>query len=142
MKTVADIIKAMTKVLNESFPDAKVWSTDKDEDFGKKCFFIQYTANTDGKDEFAHDYGAIRLYYFPSDDKINRIELLNTQNALSKLFLNRFFLDDSFAIPITELDFSISDDVLEMSFEYEMYQFVDVDADLPTMETLVEDLEN
>ena len=136
MKTVADIIKAVTEKLTENFPGIKIWSTDKDEDFGKKCFFIKYTANRDGKPDFIHDYGEIRVYYFPESDKINRIELLNMQEQLSQLFLFRIFAGDSFAIPVTELTFEIEDDVLVMSFDFDLHQEVDPDSTLPDMEVL------
>lgn len=136
MKTVADIIKGVTEKLTEKFPDIKIWSTDKNEDFGEKCFFIKYTANRDGKPDFVHDYGEIRLYYFPESDKVNRIELLNMQEQLSQLFLFRVFAGIEFAIPITELTFEIDDDVLVMSFEFDLYQEVDPDSSLPDMEVL------
>lgn len=137
MKTVADIIKAVKGKLEEQFPDVRVWSTDKSEDFGKKCFFIKYTASRDGKPDFIHDYGEIRLYYFPESDKVNRIELLNMQEQLSQLFLFRVFAGSEFAIPITELTFEIDDDVLAMSFEFDLYQEVDTESSLTdSMENL------
>lgn len=137
MKTVADVIKGVTEKLTEKFPDIKIWSTDKNEDFGEKCFFIKYTANRDGKPDFVHDYGEIRLYYFPESDKINRIELLNMQEQLSQLFLFRVFADNEFAVPITELTFEIDNDVLVMSFSFDMYQEVDTESSLTdSMENL------
>ena len=136
MKTVADVIKAVKEKLEEQFPDVRVWSTDKSEDFGKKCFFIKYTASRDGKPDFIHDYGEIRLYYFQESDKVNRIELLDMQEQLSQLFLFRVFAGSEFAIPITELMFEIDNDVLVMSFEFDLYQEVDPDSSLPDMEVL------
>ena len=136
MKTVADVIKAVKEKLEEQFPDVRVWSTDKSEDFGKKCFFIKYIASRDGKPDFIHDYGEIRLYYFPESDKVNRIELLDMQEQLSQLFLFRVFAGSEFAIPITELTFEIDNDVLVMSFEFDLYQEVDLDSSLPDMEVL------
>ncbi len=136
MKTVADVIKAVKEKLEEQFPDVRVWSTDKSEDFGKKCFFIKYTASRDGKPDFIHDYGEIRLYYFPESDKVNRIELLDMQEQLSQLFLFRVFAGSEFAIPIPELTFEIDNDVLVMSFDFDLYQEVDLDSSLPDMEVL------
>ena len=136
MKTVADVIKAVKEKLEEQFPDVRVWSTDKSEDFGKKCFFIKYTASRDGKPDFIHDYGEIRLYYFPESDKDNRIELIDMQEQLSQLFLFRVFAGSEFAIPITELTFEIDNDVLVMSFEFDLYQEVNPDSSLPDMEVL------
>ncbi len=142
MITVADLIKAVSKKLKSKYPEIKVWSTDKDKDFGKKCFFIKYTSSKDGKPEFIHEWGEIRIYYFPSDESINRIELLNMQEQLSQLFLFRILVTDTFAVPITEIQFENDDDVLVMSFDYDMYQTLDTEADLPDMEELnLSDLE-
>ncbi len=142
MITVADLIKAVSKKLKSKYPEIKVWSTDKDKDFGKKCFFIKYTSSKDGKPEFIHEWGEIRIYYFPSDESINRIELLNMQEQLSQLFLFRITVTDTFAVPITEIQFENDDDVLVMSFDYDMYQTLDTEADLPDMEELnLSDLE-
>ncbi len=142
MITVADLIKAVSKKLKSKYPEIKVWSTDKDKDFGKKCFFIKYTSSKDGKPEFIHEWGEIRIYYFPSDESINRIELLNMQEQLSQLFLFRIPVTDTFTVPVTEIQFEIDDDVLVMSFDYDMYQTLDTEADLPDMEELnLSDLE-
>ena len=54
MKTVADVIKGVTEKLTENFPDIKIWSTDKSEDFGVRCFFIKYTACRVGMPDFIH----------------------------------------------------------------------------------------
>lgn len=136
MITTADLLNAVTAKLGENFPEVRIWSTDKDKDFGEKCFFIKYTASRDGKPEFVHDYGQIRLYYFPSDKNVNRMELLDMQERLSELFLFRIFVNDDFAVPINELEFEIDDDVLVMSFDFDMYQMPEED-----MTTAMEELE-
>lgn len=142
MITTSDLITAISKKLKTNYPDTKVWSTDKDKDFGKKCFFIKYTSSKDGKPEFIHEWGEVRIYYFPSDEDINQIENLKMQEQLSQLFLFRIFITDTFAVPIDEVQFEIDDDVLVMSFDYEMYQTIDTEADLPNMEELnLSDLE-
>lgn len=136
MITTADLLNAVTAKLGENFPEVRIWSTDKDKDFGKKCFFIKYSASRDGKPEFVHDCGQIRLYYFPSDKNVNRMELLDMQERLSELFLFRIFVNDDFAVPINELEFEIDDDVLVMSFDFDMYQMPEED-----MTTAMEELE-
>lgn len=135
MITTADLLNAVTAKLGENFPEVRIWSTDKDKDFGKKCFFIKYSASRDGKPEFVHDYGQIRLYYFPSDKNVNRMELLDMQERLSELFLFRIFVNYDFAVPINELEFEIDDDVLVMSFDFDMYQMPEEDI-TPAMEEL------
>ena len=52
------------------------------------------------------------------------------QEQLSQLFLFRVFAGDEFAVPITGLTFEIDDDVLVMSFGFDMYQEVDTESDL------------
>lgn len=142
MITTADLITAISKKLKTNYPGTRVWSTDKDKDFGKKCFFIKYTSSKGGKPEFIHEWGEVRVYYFPSDEDINQIELLKMQEQLSQLFLFRIFVTDTFAVPIDEVQFEIDDDVLVMSFGYEMYQTIDTEADLLNMEELnLSDLE-
>ena len=115
MITTADLITAISKKLKTNYPGTRVWSTDKDKDFGKKCFFIKYTSSKGGKPEFIHEWGEVRVYYFPSDEDINQIELLKMQEQLSQLFLFRIFVTDTFAVPIDEVQFEIDDDVLVMS---------------------------
>ena len=136
MITTQGIIKAINRKLKEGFPDIKIWSTDKDKDFGSKCFFVKYTAKKDGSPEFIHEQGEVRIYYFPSDKDINRIELLKMQEQLSQLFLFRIFVADGFALPITEVEFETDDDVLVMTFEYETYQRIDLEEGLPEIEEL------
>ena len=136
MITVADLIKAVTRELKGKFPGIKVWSTDKTEDFGKKCFFIKHTASRDGKPDFIRDRGEIRVYYFPSDENLNQQELIDMQEQLSQLFLFRIFVTETFAVPIDEVDFEVDDDVLVMNFNFEMYQSVDTESDYPNMEEL------
>ena len=69
MITTQNIIKAINRKLKEEFPDIKIWSTDKDKDFGSKCFFVKYTVKKDGSPEFIHEQGEVRIYYFPSARK-------------------------------------------------------------------------
>ena len=58
------------------------------------------------------------------------------QEQLSQLFLFRIFVTETFAVPIDEVDFEVDDDVLVMTFNFEMYQSIDTESDYPNMEEL------
>lgn len=133
MKTVADLITAVTAKLTEKFPDIDIRSTDLDK-HPEKCFYTEYTVNRDGTPDFVHDSGRITLFYFPENKKVNRVELVDMQAKLSQVFVYSLALDDNFAVPIVNLDFTLEDDVLVMEFDFEMHQFVDNDKDAAEME--------
>ena len=133
MKTVADLITAVTAKLTEKFPDIDIRSTDLDK-HPEKCFYTEYTVNRDGTPDFVHDSGRITLFYFPVNKKVNRVELVDMQAKLSQMFVYSLALDDNFAVPVVNLDFTLEDDVLVMEFDFEMHQFVDNDKDAAEME--------
>lgn len=133
MKTVADLITAVTAKLTEKFPDIDIRSTDLDK-HPEKCFYTEYTVNRDGTPDFVHDSGRITLFYFPENKKVNRVELVDMQAKLSQMFVYSLALDDNFAVPVVNLDFTLEDDVLVMEFDFEMHQFVDNDKDAAEME--------
>ena len=133
MKTVADLITAVTAKLTEKFPDIDIRSTDLDK-HPEKCFYTEYTVNRDGTPGFVHDSGRITLFYFPENKKVNRVELVDMQAKLSQVFVYSLALDDNFAVPVVNLDFTLEDDVLVMEFDFEMHQFVDNDKDAAEME--------
>lgn len=135
IKTIADIITAVNGCLNTGFSNIPRYSTDKDKKLTAPCFITRYTASTDGSEEFRHDFGTIRVYYFPDDKDINRIDLLTKQESLTNLFRKGINTSDLF-IPINDLTFETEDDVLIMSFSYDLYQYIDSESTLPNIEQL------
>lgn len=135
IKTIADIITAVNGCLNTGFPNIPRYSTDKDKKLTAPCFITRYTASTDGSEEFRHDFGTIRVYYFPDDKDINRIDLLTKQESLTNIFRKGINTSDLF-IPINDLTFETEDDVLIMSFSYDLYQYIDAESTLPNIEQL------
>ena len=47
---------------------------------------------------------------------------MEAQSKLAEAFFCRLKVDETFYIPINELEFDISNDVLTLEFEIEMYQ--------------------
>lgn len=135
MKTVADLITAVNAKLTENFPDIDIRSTDLDK-HPEKCFYTEYTANRDGTPDFVHDSGRITLFYFPEDGKVNRVELVDMQAKLSQVFTYRLELDDDFAVPVVNLNFTPEDDALVMEFDFDMHQRIDNDKDIVTMKNI------
>lgn len=135
MKTVADLITAVTAKLTEKFPDIDIRSTDLDK-HPEKCFYTEYTVNRDGTPDFVHDSGRITLFYFPENKKVNRVELVDMQAKLSQVFVYSLALDEDFSVPVVNLNFTLEDDVLVMEFDFDMYQRVDNDKDIAAMENI------
>lgn len=135
MKTVADLIKAVNTKLTELFPEVEIRSTDLDKK-PEKCFYSEYTVNRDGNPDFVHDSGRITVFYFPESKKVNRMELIDMQAKLSQAFVYSLALDEGFAVPVVNLNFTLEDDVLVMEFDFDMYQRVDNDKDIAAMENI------
>ena len=83
-----------------------------------------------------HDSGRITLFYFPENKKVNRVELVDMQAKLSQVFVYSLALDDNFAVPVVNLNFTLEDDVLVMEFDFDMYQRVDNDKEIAAMESI------
>ena len=122
MKSIKDVAKAVNQVIAEAFPGVSIKSTDIDKDVKKPCFFTEYDMTRDGTPDFIHDYGKVIILYFPRDSRKNRLELMEAQSKLAEAFFCRLKVDETFYIPINELEFDISNDVLTLEFEIEMYQ--------------------
>ncbi len=122
MKDIKDVARAVNRELADAFPGVEIKSTDIDKNVKKPCFFTEYDLARDGTPDFIHDYGKVTIFYFPSDSRKNRLELMETQSKLAETFFSRLKVDESFYIPIDELEFDISNDVLTLEFEIEMYQ--------------------
>ena len=135
MKTLKDIAAAVTRTLKENTEGVPVNSTDIDKNTKRPCFYVEYDFSRDGKPDFVHDYGKVTIFYFPSDERNCRMEIMDMQGKLSETFFNELRVDEAFCIPINELEFDISDDVLTLEFELEMFQSPDEDIN-PAMETL------
>lgn len=132
----ADIIKAVNTTLKAAFPDRKIVSTDKDKAVIPGSFYVEYpTPLMDGSESFRHESGTIYIDYFPPDPYEHRIEFLHVQEKLRETFFNVLKIEEDFVIPINEIQFTESDDVLIMQFDYEMWQYIEEVG--PDMEELV-----
>lgn len=126
MITTKDVVKAVNTVLKSTFPDRSVVSTDKDKAVKPGSFYVEYPAPImDGSKFFKHESGTIYIDYFPPDRYDHRLEFFNMQEKLREVFADTLTVEEGFAIPINELQFTENDDVLILQFDYDMWQYVE-----------------
>lgn len=135
MKTVKDVLTSVVGKLQDTFPEVPIESEDIDQNINNPCFHVRIGGTRDGSPDLLHDYGTVTVYYFPTDRHDCEIELLNVQQYINTALFPVLSLDEDFAIPINELEFDTTDNVLVATFDFEMWQKPEEDAD-PKMEHL------
>ena len=125
MITTKDIVAAVNKKIKDSIPGAVIKSTDFRKNVVPGAFYQEYPNPVfDGTEYFRHESGTIRVYYFPTDEHSCRYELADMQEKLRMFFFGVLVVTENFAIPINETEFTVTDNVLIMSFDYETWQEV------------------
>lgn len=123
MITTKDIVAAVNKKIKETVPGAMVKSTDFRKNVAPGAFYQEYPNPVfDGSEYFRHEAGTVRVYYFPHDEHNCRNELADMQEKLSMSFFGILAVNETFAIPLNEVNFDITDNVLVMSFDYDTWQ--------------------
>lgn len=123
MITTKDIVTAVNRRIKEVIPGAVIKSTDFRKNVVPGAFYQEYPKPTfDGTEYFRHESGTIRIYYFPTDEHNCRYELADMQEKLSMSFFGILAVNDTFVIPLNEVNFDVTDNVLVMSFDYDTWQ--------------------
>lgn len=133
-----EIIAAINKQLSLTFPKVERNSKDIEEGFKRPSFFVESDNDIFGKigQSYADDSLTIRIYYFPSDSKKNRLENMNIKKELINLFRFKIQVNESFVIPVDDISANIVDKVLIVSFDLRMVQEIEDTSDVPLMEEL------
>lgn len=137
-----EIIAAINKQLSLTFPNVERNSKDIEEGFKRPSFFVECDNDIFGKigQSYADDSLTIRIYYFPSDSKNNRLENMNIKKELINLFRFKIQVNESFVIPVDDISANIVDKVLIVSFDLRMVQEIEDTSDIPLMEELEFDI--
>lgn len=137
-----EIIAAINKQLGLTFPKVERNSKDIEEGFKRPSFFVESDNDIFGKigQCYADDSLTIRIYYFPSDSKNNRLENMNIKKELINLFRFKIQVNESFVIPVDDISANIVDKVLIVSFDLRMVQEIEDTSDIPLMEELEFDI--
>lgn len=134
--TTADIIAAVNTKLKTDFPDHKPKSTDFRKNVVPGSFYVELPVPIiDRIAELIHESGTIRICYFPTDENHCREEIVDMQRKLGMSFFSILRVTEDFVIPINDLSFDISDNVLIASFDYDIWQHAE-EADGEMMEHL------
>lgn len=121
MVTYSEIIAAINTKIENSFADVEIQSPDSEEGLIRPSFRTNSdNVNTSNFMNEAKDSEiTIRIYYFPSDSKKHRTELLSVQNKLEDTFLveNTIVTETGFVIEIYESEINVVDGVLHFYFD-------------------------
>lgn len=141
MVTLKNVIATISSMLINAFPEIPIQSTDIKEGFEQPSFYVELdNFKTNLLNKWHKEYKvSIRIYYFPSNDYKNQIELLEIQEILSDLFLKGIWIENThFFVYKTEdnLDFTITDGVLQLQFYLNYVQTIEEDDITELMEDL------
>jgi len=117
--SLKDILKAINILIKSNFPAIDIQSMDISEGFKRPSFFVDADNYRSGSmmTLYKDRNLPIRIYYFPTSAKKNRIELIEVQEKLESIFLNSIKVNENFVIPINEVYADIVDGVLQFSFD-------------------------
>ena len=133
-----EIISAINRELAQKFPNIERNSKDIEEGFLRPSFFVESDNENYGKigQSYTDDSLTIRIYYFPSDPKNNRLENMEIKRELVGMFRFSIKVNDEFVIPVDDITSTIADKVLIVSFDLRMVQDIVDNQDVPLMEEL------
>ena len=143
MLSVIDIIRGLTELISEKYPNYPVCDYDISEGFEKQCFFIE--AEDVKTDWVATDYlretSNIKIVFFCENRYTGFLELLDMKNALTILFNDPLYIsneDKEYYVSLleTESDIFKQDKVLTFDIQASLIQKVERVDNSPYMEEL------
>lgn len=66
-----------------------------------------------------------RIYYFPKDRNKNKFDILQMQDLIEQTFIEGFYVEDSFYIPIETVESTIIENILICSFNISMFEIIE-----------------
>ena len=129
MITTKDIVKGVNLLLKSKYP-GQIYSIDDKKKIKKGSFRTEtpfpIISPSSG---FQIEEGTVRINYFPLNEDETRLEFLEKQAELIQLFRDGVPIGENCVIPVCEMDFEEHDNVLMMSFDYSLGQFVEETGD-------------
>lgn len=123
-----DIRKAINSRLQTKFPNIEINSNDVKEGFARPSFFVETEGQRKGLAEHIDRDISVTVYYFPSNDYENAIELLDIQEQLESTFDLKFKVINRW-LNIEDTSIVKTDGVLNMSFSLEFNDARDISED-------------
>ncbi|WGT38247.1 hypothetical protein QH639_20900 [Lysinibacillus sp. 1 U-2021] len=121
MITFKQIKAAINDKLQSNFIDVDVFSKSVNEGFTRPSFKVELdNVKREGYLTQVEKSCTVRIFYFPTDENDNAIELLDVQEALADLFDLKFSVDDRH-LDIVEPNFDEIDGVLQFEFDLQFF---------------------
>jgi len=121
MITFKQIKATINKKLQSNFIDIDVSSKSANEGFARPSFKVQLdNVKREGYLTQVEKSCTVRIFYFPTDENDNAIELLDVQEALGNLFDLKLSVEDRH-LDIAEPNFDEIDGVLQFEFDLQFF---------------------
>lgn len=139
MVKLSEILKAVNSTLNKACPDVTIDSKDLSEKFNRPSFRTELDGlkTTAFMTTFKERHFTIRIYFFNTVIGKGKEERLKVIEAIEDAFLGSVKVNDTFIIPIDDIEFDETDDgVLIASFDTLTMEQIENDVDKYMMEEL------
>lgn len=144
--SVIDVIRALTIIIEDAYPNYQVIDMDIEEDFPRPCYFIDVdNVSTEWQaSEYLKESSNLKIVFFAENRYDGFLDLLDMKNALTKLFNNPIKVDNGeqkqvISLLETTSELYKADKVLEFSITVDLIQRVPKDEDceyiMDTLET-------
>ena len=139
MVKLSEILKAVNSTLNKACPDVTIDSKDLSEKFNRPSFRTELDGlkTTAFMTMFKERHFTIRIYFFNTVIGKGKEERLKVIEAIEDAFLGSVKVNDTFIIPIDDIEFDETDDgVLIASFDSLTMEKIENDVDKYMLEEL------
>lgn len=139
MIKLSEILKAVNSTLNKAYPNVTIDSKDLSESFNRPSFRTELDGlkTTAFMTTFKERHFTIRIYFFNTVIGKGKEERLKVIEAIEDAFLGSVKVNDTFIIPIDDIEFYETDDgVLIASFDTLTMEQIENDVDKYMMEEL------
>ena len=143
MLSVIDVIKSLTELINDNYPQFKIIDYDVDEGFNKPAFFIEpEDINTSWvASDYIKESSNLKIVFFAEDRYSGFLELLDMKNNLTVLFDDPLYITDGKTeyycqMLTTDSDLYKQDKVLTFNIQADLIQKVERKETKPYMENL------
>jgi hypothetical protein len=139
MIKLSEILKAVNSTLNKACPDVTIDSKDLSESFNRPSFRTELDGlkTSAFMTTFKERRFTIRIYFFNTVIGKGKEERLKVIEAIEDAFLGSVKVNDTFIIPIDDIEFDETDDgVLIASFDSLTMEKIENDVDEHMMEEL------
>ena len=139
MIKLSEILKTVNSTLNKAYPNVTIDSKDLSESFNRPSFRTELDGlkTTAFMTTFKERHFTIRIYFFNTVIGKGKEERLKVIEAIEDAFLGSVKVNDTFIIPIDDIEFDETDDgVLIASFDTLTMEQIENDVDKYMMEEL------